>query len=71
MALYLDPMKALGQHLHDAAQDPATVGNTRLQNLICIGLPIYNMFAVANGWPVFPLPAFCSTRRAAFPRRAG
>jgi hypothetical protein len=43
-----------------AINDPDTAGNTRLQNLICLGLPIYNVFAAMQGWPQIPLPAFCS-----------
>lgn len=41
--------------------DNMRIGNTRLQNIICLAIPIYNAFAVAQQWPVFPLPAYCST----------
>jgi len=53
------------QTLHDVIVEtiasPGTVGNTRLQNLICLALPLYNMFAATNGWPTIPTPAFCKT----------
>lgn len=35
-------------------------GGTRLQNLICFGIPIYNVMASLYGLPVIPLPAFCT-----------
>ena len=57
---HVDNMRSLGSFL-EAAIPEATAGNTRLQNLICIGLPIYNMFAATQGWPVIPIPAFCSS----------
>lgn len=40
--------------------DASTPEATRLQNLICAGIPIYNIFAGLYGLPVLPLPAFCS-----------
>lgn len=32
----------------------------RLQALVCAAIPIYNTFAVIEGWPPIPIPAFCS-----------
>ena len=32
----------------------------RLQNLICAAIPIYNIFAAEEHWPVTPIPAFCT-----------
>jgi hypothetical protein len=70
----LEDLKAVGVDLTQLfAASPAdakailakhTAGNTRLQNLLCIGIPIYNMFASANGWPVMPIPAFCAAPAA-------
>ena len=38
----------------------ATPEGTRLQTLICTGIPVYNFFASLYGLPVLPLPAFCT-----------
>ena len=42
-------------------QPPAQPGKINWQQAICIGIPIYNMFAAAQDWPTLPLPSFCST----------
>lgn len=55
-----DQMAEFGEHLAHLAKDPSVISNTRLQNLICAGIPIYNVFAAIQGWPSIPLPAFCS-----------
>lgn len=39
----------------------AKPGNTRLQNFVCLAIPAYNVFAALEGWPVIPVPAFCTT----------
>ncbi len=36
------------------------LGKVNWQNLVCVAIPIYDMFAATQGWPVIPLPAFCS-----------
>src|ERR1700723_2513626 len=36
------------------------VGNTRLQNLACMGIPIGNIFLAMYNLPTIPLPAFCT-----------
>ena len=38
----------------------STVERINWQNLVCMGIPIYNIFAALYGLPVLPLPAFCS-----------
>ena len=53
-------MNKFGEALKAAAKEAAATGNTRLQNLVCMGIPIYNTFAAMEGWPQIPLPAFCS-----------
>ena len=59
-----DESKALKQNfgtaLQEAIAEAETTGNTRLQNLICMGIPVYNIFAAMEGWPTLPLPAFCT-----------
>ena len=54
-------MEKFGKLLREAAADPeAAKGGSRLQNLVCMGIPIYNIFAAMEGWPTIPLPAFCT-----------
>jgi hypothetical protein len=56
--------KASGQlaHVREALEEFAEnpPANTRLQNLVCFCIPIYNIFAAIKGLPVLPLPAFCT-----------
>lgn len=49
--------------LQKAGQTKATApGLTRLQTLLCLGVPFYNHYAALEGWPVFPLPAYCTNQ---------
>lgn len=61
-------IRKLGQEIIAALADERAMydceegfaGGTRLQNLICIGIPLYNEFAPMFNLPVIPVPAFCT-----------
>jgi len=63
-------MEAIGKDigLLKAAEGSSTLeaslsalDGSRLKKLVCLSIPIYNMMAAGKGWPVVPVPDFCST----------
>ena len=51
-AAFVEALEAIADE-----QGPAAVN---WENLICMGIPIYNIFAALYGLPPMPLPSFCS-----------
>ncbi len=39
----------------------APLQGTRWQKLICMAIPLYNLFAMFQGLPPLPVPAFCAS----------
>jgi hypothetical protein len=49
-----------GNLLKTLSEDEATSTHPVLRNLVCMAIPVYNIYAASQGWPQIPLPAFCS-----------
>ena len=63
----MNALEKLEHELKCAAAIAGTPEGTRLQNLVCAGIPIYNIFAALYGLPVLPLPSFCTPTPAPSP----
>lgn len=42
----------------------ATFDGHRIKALICMSIPIYNLYALTKGWPQVPTPSWCATTGA-------